>query len=135
MFATTKEAGQCMGVPDVCNTPSPVGPIPIPYPNFAMCNLAQGGTVSREVKICSKEVLTKKSIIAQTSGDEAGVNNGVVSGTVMGEAKFLTYSSKVYIEGQPIVYQGCQTAHNGNNANCPVGTHMAPSQTKVMIGG
>jgi hypothetical protein len=89
MFATTKESGQCMGVPDVCNTPSPVGPIPIPYPNMAMCNQAKGDTASQEVKICSKEVLTKKSIIAQTSGDEAGSSNGVVSGTVMGEAKFL----------------------------------------------
>lgn len=58
-----------------------------------------------------------------------------MSGSIKGPAKFLTYSQKVYIEGQPIVYLGCQTAHNGNNANCPVGTLMAPGQTKVMITG
>ena len=28
--------GIAMGFPDVCKTPSPVGPIPIPYPNIAM---------------------------------------------------------------------------------------------------
>ena len=135
MFATTKQSGQCFGIPDVCNTPSPTGAIPVPYPNIAMCNQAKGDTVSKKVKICSKEVLTKKSIIAQTSGDEAGTQNGVVSGTARDQAKFTSYSSKVKIEGQPIVYMGCQTAHNGSNANCPAGSHIAPSQTKVMIGG
>ena len=54
---------------------------------------------------------------------------------IRGEGKFTMYSTKVYVEGQPIVYQGCTTAHNGNNANCPVGNQIAPSQTKVMILG
>ncbi len=134
MFAATKQGGQCLGIPDVCNTPTPAGPVPVPYPNIAMCNQAKGDTVSKKVKICSKEALTKKSIIAQSTGDEAGTQNGVVSGTARGPAKFLSYSRKVFIEGQPIVFLGCQTAHNGNNANCPAGTHIAPSQTKIMIG-
>jgi len=135
MFASTKQGGQCMGMPDVCNTPTAVGPIPVPYPNMAMCNQARGDTVSKKVMICSKEVLTKKSIIAQTTGDEAGSQNGVISGIIRGPAKYLTYSSKVFVEGQAVVYLGCTTAHNGNNANCPVGNQIAPSQTKVLIGG
>ena len=36
MFANCQMGGQDMGFPDVCLTPSPVGPVPIPYPNIAM---------------------------------------------------------------------------------------------------
>ena len=76
MFASTKQGGQCMGMPDVCNIPTPVGPVPTPFPNTAMCNQARGDTVSKKVKICLKEVLTKKSVIAQSTGDEAGSQGG-----------------------------------------------------------
>lgn len=72
MFAATKQGGQCMGMPDVCKTPTPAGPVPVPYPNTAMCNQARGDTVSKKVKICSKEVITKKTIISQSTGDEGG---------------------------------------------------------------
>jgi hypothetical protein len=135
MFASTKEAGQLMGVPDVCNVPSPVGPIPTPFPNMGMCNQARGDTVSMVVKICMKEALTKKTEIPRSSGDEAGTAGGIVSGMNMGPAKFMSFSQKVKIEGNPAVYLGCQTAHNGTNANCPVGSQLVPSQTKVLIGG
>ena len=36
----TKGGGQCFGFPDVCKTPSPAGPVPIPYPNFGLLNQA-----------------------------------------------------------------------------------------------
>lgn len=135
MFVSTKEAGQLMGVPDVCNVPSPVGPIPTPFPNMGMCNQAKGDTVSKVVKICMKEALTKKTEISQSMGDEAGTAGGLISGMNMGLVKFTSASTKVKFEGQYAVYLGCQTAHNGNNANCPVGSQLDPSQTKVMIGG
>ncbi len=135
MFASTKEAGQLMGVPDVCNVPSPVGPIPTPFPNMGMCNQARGDTVSMVVKICMKEALTKKTEIPQSSGDEAGSAGGIISGMIKGPVKFTSCSTKVKFEGQYAVYLGCQSAHNGNSANCPVGSQMVPSQTKVMIGG
>jgi hypothetical protein len=35
MFANTQLAGIDMGFPDVCLTPTPAGPVPIPYPNIA----------------------------------------------------------------------------------------------------
>ena len=135
MFASTKEGGQLMGMPDVCNVPGPVGPIPTPFPNMGMCNQAKGDTVSKVVKICMKEALTKKTEIPQSSGDEAGTAGGIISGMNMGPVKFTSASTKVKFEGQYAVYLGCQTAHNGNNANCPVGSQLDPSQTKVMIGG
>ena len=36
MFANTQMMGTDMGFPDVCLTPTPAGPVPIPYPNIAM---------------------------------------------------------------------------------------------------
>ena len=36
MFALSMGAGMDMCFPDVCLTPTPVGPLPIPYPNMAM---------------------------------------------------------------------------------------------------
>lgn len=133
--ATTKQGGMCYGFPDTCKTPTPGGPVPTPYPNFAQPAQARVDTVSRKVKICKKKVLTKKSVIPLSTGDEAGNLGGVISNMFKGQAKFRRGSNKVKVEGHPIVYLGCQTAQNGNNANVPVGNHVAPSQTKVFIGG
>ncbi|MEQ9319392.1 MAG: DUF4150 domain-containing protein, partial [Polyangiaceae bacterium] len=38
MLASNNGVGQNIGFPDVCLTPPPppVGPIPIPYPNFGL---------------------------------------------------------------------------------------------------
>ncbi|WP_298776715.1 PAAR-like domain-containing protein, partial [uncultured Shewanella sp.] len=33
-----------LGFPDVCNTPGPVGPIPVPYPNISQGNMCNPGT-------------------------------------------------------------------------------------------
>ncbi|MBN1290611.1 MAG: DUF4150 domain-containing protein [Candidatus Latescibacteria bacterium] len=131
MFASTKEAGELMGVPDVCKVPSPVGPIPTPFPNMGMCMMATN--FSMKVKICMKEALTTKSEIPQSSGDEAGVAGGVVSGMIKGPVKFINGSTKVKFEGNPAVFLGSPTAHNGSNANVPAGSQISPSQVKVMI--
>lgn len=134
MFASTKQGGVCQGAPDLCKTPAPPGsPIPMPYPNIAMCNQAKGNTCSKKVKICNKPALTKKTVIAQSTGDEAGSAGGVISGKIKGPAKYMTASTRVKIEGQPAVKSGCSLTQNGNNPNVYGGTQLAPSQTKVMI--
>ena len=57
--------------PDVCKTPSPGGPVPIPYPNFAKSSDTTSG--SKKVKIEGKEVImTKKSSFEKSTGDEPG---------------------------------------------------------------
>jgi len=132
MFVSTIAGGMCMAFPDVCKTPSPpLPPIPIPYPNMGMCNQAQKS--SKKVKICMKEALTKKTEIPQSMGDEAGAAGGVVSGKIMGPAKFTMGSTKVKFEGQPCVRLTSPTAHNGSNANAPSGLQVSPSQTKVLV--
>jgi hypothetical protein len=132
MFVSTTQGGQCLAMPDVCKTPSPpLPPIPIPYPNMGMCNQATNASV--KVMIVNKEVITLKSKIPKSQGDEAGVAGGLVSGMNMGPASFKMGSSKVKIEGQPVVRLTSMTAHNGSNANAPAGTQVAPSQTKVLV--
>jgi hypothetical protein len=122
-----------MAAPDVCLTPvpPPVGQAPIPYPNTAMLNQAQ--KTSKKVKFVSKEVLTTKSEIPKSMGDEAGTGKGVASGMNMDKVTFKKGSSTVKIEGQPCIHLTSMTAHNGMSANAPAGTQVAPSQTKVIV--
>jgi len=130
---STNGGGQCMAMPDVCLTPQPppVGQAPIPYPNTGMLNQAQ--KTSKKVQFAGKEVVTTKSEIPKSMGDEAGTGKGVISGMNMDKVAFKLGSSTVKIEGQPCVYLSSMTSHNGSNANAPAGTQVAPSQTKVII--
>ena len=130
--ASTKGGGQCLAVPDVCLTPAPPAPpVPIPYPNTGMVNQAK--KTSTKVKFAGKEVVTKKSEMSRSMGDEAGVNKGVMSGMNMDKVVFKKGSAKVKVQGQPCVHLTVMTGHNGSNANMPAGAQIAPSQTKVII--
>ena len=87
--------------PDVCKTPSPAGPIPIPYPNIAQSSdLAKG---SKTVKVDKKEVTLKSSEISMSAGDEAGSAQGVASNKIKGKATYLNYSFDVKIDGSNVV--------------------------------
>lgn len=132
--ASTKGGGTCAcpGPTDVCKTPSPGGPVPIPYPNFGQC--AQATSCSTKVKICGSQTITTGSNIPMSTGDEAGTaGGGVVSNQFKGKISFKKGSSKVKAEGKPVVYVTAMTGHNGNNANFPAGMQVAPSQTKVLV--
>ncbi|HAJ26544.1 MAG TPA: type VI secretion protein [Syntrophus sp. (in: bacteria)] len=131
MFAVTKENGQLMAMPDVCLTPAPPAPpIPVPYPNVGMPQM--GNPVTTKVLINGMPALTKASKISPTNGDQGGVNQGAVSGKIMGPAEFVMGSTKVKLEGNPAVFLGNMTKQNDGNA---VGSVLAPSQNKVMIMG
>ena len=45
MFGNSQMMGMDMGFPDVCLTPTPAGPVPIPYPNIGMGPTAIPGQV------------------------------------------------------------------------------------------
>jgi hypothetical protein len=130
---STKAGGQCLAFPDVCKTPAPPAPspVPIPYPNIATPSNAKNCT--KKVKICNKKVLTKKSVIKSSTGDEPGTAKGIISQKTRGEAKYKRASSKVKAEGQSVVFHTCIVGQNGNNANMPAGVQVAPSQTKVTV--
>lgn len=130
--AATKAGGVCFAMPDVCLTPAPPAPpVPVPYPNTAQ--MAAATNAVTKVLVENKETIAEGARIPSSSGDEAGVNGGVTSGTVMGPVEPKTFSSKVFFGGRKAVTLTAVTAHNGTNANMPVGAHVAPSQAKVFV--
>ena len=56
-----------------------------------------------------------------------------MSGMNMGKVTYKKGSSKVSIEGTPAVHLMSVTSHNGMSPNNPMGTQVAPSQTKVIL--
>ncbi|MBK8256854.1 MAG: DUF4150 domain-containing protein [Polyangiaceae bacterium] len=130
--ASTKAGGTCFAMPDVCLTPAPPAPpVPVPYPNTAQMAAANGAVTT--VLVENKETVAEGAKIPNSSGDEAGTNGGVTSGTNMGPVEPKQFSSKVYFAGKKAVFATAMTAHNGSNANMPAGAQIAPSQAKVFV--
>ena len=99
--------------PDVCKTPTPAGPIPIPYPNIGQSAMATNGP--RKVKLDGQMPMVKGAKYSMTSGDEAGAAGGVVSGQIKGEAEFMLYSFDVKLEGKNACRMGDPLLHNKKN--------------------
>ncbi len=130
---STNGGGTCAtsGPIDVCKTPSPGGPVPLPYPNFAQNTQVNGSTASKKVTILNKKVVLVGTEISMSSGDEPGsAGGGVVSNKIKGKCTFKMGSSKVYVEGKKVCYVGSMTGMNGTPDNT-VGLQVSPSQTKV----
>ena len=101
--------------PDVCKTPTPGGPVPIPYPNFsADSNLIKG---AKTVKINGNEVANIDSQLSRSNGDEAGTLGGVVSSRNMGAFGWPVGSIDVEAEGKGIVRLLDSILTNGNAYN------------------
>jgi hypothetical protein len=90
--------GVATNFPDVCNTPSPVGPIPIPYPNVALSSDTSLGSV--QVKMDGNPIMLQTSVFSMSTGDEAGSAGGVVSGVIKGKAQFVCFSFDVMVESK-----------------------------------
>jgi len=100
--------------PDVCKTPTPAGPVPIPYPNLAeSSNLMQG---SMTVKIQGQMAAIKDCSYFISTGDEAGTAGGVLSSKIKGKAEFVLYSFDVKIEGKNACRMSDLMTHNDKNA-------------------
>jgi len=136
MHVTTNMGGMTTAFPNPCLTPAPPAPpIPVPYPSLGQCATASSGTCSKKVKILNKNILTAKSKVPRTNGDEAGVNGGVASGTFGGPCGRTQSSMKVSVEGNPLVTNLMMIGSNGSSPNAPVGSQLAPSQAKVLCMG
>jgi len=85
-------------IPDICKTPSPGGPIPVPYPNIAMSSDLANGT--KNVKADGQMIAIKGSEYSMSTGDEPGTAGGVTSSTFKKEAKWILYSFDVKMEGK-----------------------------------
>lgn len=116
--------------PDVCQTPSPGGPVPTPYVNIFQCSMITPNTACSKVFIDGAPALHIKSATALSNGDEAGVNGGTASGKFIGKGEFTKGSQKVSLEGKAAVSQGAATKHNQGNTT---GMCCMAAQAKVQI--
>ncbi|HTT13064.1 MAG TPA: DUF4150 domain-containing protein [Burkholderiaceae bacterium] len=85
-------------IPDVCKTPSPGGPIPIPYPNISQSVTLDKGTTTVKAD-GGMMIATKGSEFSLSNGDNAGVAGGVKSSTFMKESTWILYSFDVKMDG------------------------------------
>ncbi len=101
-------------VPDVCKTPSPGGPVPVPYPNVAKASdLAKGTTTvaADGGNTCAKY----GSEFSLSAGDEPGTAGGVKSSTFKKEASWITHSFDVKLEGKGACRLTDKMFHNHQN--------------------
>jgi hypothetical protein len=100
--------------PDVCKTPTPGGPIPIPYPNIAKSSDTAKGT--KKVKCDGNSTCVKDSNFQISTGDEAGsAGGGVISNKIKGKAEFVNFSFDVKFEGKNVVRAFDLMLHNDKN--------------------
>ncbi len=128
MFANTQMMGIDVGFPDVCLTPTPAGPVPIPYPNIAAGPM--GVPAAYNVLSMGTPTHNMATVVPLTNGDNAGVATGVASGMVMGPSRHLTAAFTTLVGGAPVTR--LTSASLQNSTNCP-GVRVAPSQLKVLV--
>ncbi len=106
--------GTTIAFPDVCKTPTPGGPVPIPYPNIAMSSDTDKGT--KKVKCDGNPTCVKDSNFKMSTGDEAGTaGGGVASSKTKGKAEFVLYSFDVKFEGKNVCRAFDIMLHNDKN--------------------
>lgn len=128
MFANSQMMGMDMGFPDVCLTPTPAGPIPIPYPNIAAGPMAVPPVPN--ILFMGTPAHNMSTVVPLSNGDNAGVATGVASGMVMGPGRHLTGAFTMLVGGMPASRMGSISLQN--STNCP-GARLVPSQVKVLI--
>ena len=115
MSVITKETGGVTSAfPDVCKTPSPGGPVPIPYPNIARSTDTAKG--SKTVLVEGNPLCLKDSNFSTSTGDEAGTaGGGVASSKTKGKAEFVNFSFDVKVEGKNVARAMDLMLHNDKN--------------------
>jgi hypothetical protein len=103
--ASTKSGNAILAFPDVCKTPNPGGPVPIPYPNQAMTGQA---------KTAVKTAAIGSTLSAQkvSTGNVAGTSMQGMAGQAKTAAKTAVIGSKVSIEGTSMLLTGDLRIHN-----------------------
>jgi len=113
-------------VPDVCKTPSPGGPVPIPYPVIVSMSsdLVKG---TKTVKVDGgNSAAIKGSEFSRCMGDEPGTAGGVKSSTNMKEATWLLYSFDVKLDGKNACRLSDKMMMNHQNTACLGGIAQQP---------
>ena len=102
--------------PDACKTPTPGGPVPIPYVNMALSRDLANGTTT--VQIEGNSVAKADSNLSTSSGDEPGTaGGGLMSSKTKGKLTWGSHSSDVLFEGKGVIRFMDVAQHNGNSFN------------------
>ncbi len=134
MFALSMGAGMDMCFPDVCLTPSPAGPVPMPYPNTAM-SAATMPMVFNVLTECTPTLnMASKGLVSM--GDQPGVGLGVVSHLEAGQTTYMVGCFTIMMGGAPAQRLTSVTGQNcmGVMPNGP-GVCSAPSQATLLTLG
>ncbi|MDY6994214.1 MAG: DUF4150 domain-containing protein [Pseudomonadota bacterium] len=117
-------------LPDVCKTPSPGGPVPVPYPVIVSFSkdLVKG---TKTIKVEGKMAANKGSQFKNCIGDEPGTVKGVKSNTHRKEAKWITSSPNVKLEGKAACRLGDKMFMNHGNTACLGGETQLSSKSKA----
>jgi hypothetical protein len=134
MFALSMGAGMDFGFPDVCNTPTPAGPIPIPYPNIAM-SAATAPMAFTILTECTPTLnMASKGLVSV--GDQPGVLLGAASAMMGGQTSYQVGCFTIMMGGAPAQRLTSVTGQNciGVMPNGP-GMCVAPSQVTLLTLG
>ena len=107
-------SGMTQWFPDACKTPTPGGPIPIPYPNIAMSTDTADGSTT--VKVDGNPIMLKGSNYKTSTGDEAGSAMGVVSSKTKGKAEPVNQSMDVKVDGKGVFRLTDPMTHNAGSS-------------------
>jgi len=95
--ASTGHTSVSLGPVDFCKTPTPGGPVPMPYPNVALSITIGPGYTTKTLSF-GTPMWTKKGKSALSNGDQPGVALGVVSNKIMGMCEIMMSSNDVLAE-------------------------------------
>ena len=91
-----------MGPNDMCKTPTPGGPVPMPYPNIALAATIGPGYTTKTL-VMATPMWTKKGKSALSNGDQPGVALGIMSNKIMGMCEVTMCSNDVEAESGGVV--------------------------------
>jgi hypothetical protein len=119
--------------PDVCKTPSPGGPVPVPYPVIiSMSSDLESGTTTVTAdggNMCA----IKGSDFSRCSGDEPGTAGGVKSNVNMKEATWILYSFDVKMDGGNACRKTDKMMMNHENTVCMTGEDQFTKQVAALL--
>jgi len=118
-------------IPDVCKTPTPGGPVPMPYPNIAQAATLANGTTT--VKADGMMIAIKGSEFSLSNGDEAGTVGGVKSNTFIKEATWILYSFDVKMDGKNACRLSDKMFHNHENTVNAMGEGQPDKRVRAVL--
>lgn len=132
MFANVNTGVMNFAFPDVCNIPTPAGPIPTPLVNIGLSPTH----IPAQFKVLVGGGLAENLLTTGTvsNGDQAGLAMGVASGMIIGPDRPITSSLKTFYGGIPATRLSSLQGQNGMLPNA-LGASLTPAQVRVLLVG